>query len=292
MKYVFFRPTGDNGDLKTQLDSPDPYVQPSAAYDNLVCNMPDNQELITGITGPASGSDVPQFSTAEYAHIPGTERCRICSNLISGEYYRVNSQMACSKCAEEARAGQPSDSHAAFARSLLFGIGGAAAGLILYSTFAIVTGWTIGYLALAVGWLVAKAMMKGSNGIGGRRYQITAVILTYAAISLASIPVIISYAIKNAPAKTHQSAPANTSAPSTPDEQASTDQSAEPEHKINWGAAIGQLALYGLASPFLELQEPGSGIMGLIILFVGLSIAFRLMAAKPLEVDGPFSVTG
>jgi hypothetical protein len=261
-------------------------------YDNLVCNMPDDEELITGITGPASGSEVPQFSTAEYAHIPGTERCRICSNLISGEYYRVNSQMACGRCAEEARAGQPSDSHTAFARALLFGVGGAVAGLILYSTFAIVTGWTIGYLALAVGWLVAKAMIKGSNGIGGRRYQITAVLLTYAAISLSSIPLIISYAVQHTPAQTHQSEPANATDTSKPDEQTSTDQSNEPTPKLNWGAAVGQLALYGLASPFLELQNPGSGILGLIILFVGLSIAYRLTAAKPLEVDGPYSVTG
>ena len=54
---------------------------------------------------------------------------------------------------------------------------------------------------------------------------------------------------------------------------------------------LGQLLLFGLASPFLELQNPGSGLLGLVILFVGLSIAFRMTAAKPLEVDGPYSVT-
>jgi hypothetical protein len=32
--------------------------------------------------------------------------------------------------------------------------------------------------------------------------------------------------------------------------------------------------------------------MGLVILFVGLSIAARLTAAKPLAVDGPFPVNG
>jgi hypothetical protein len=254
--------------------------------------MQDDQEFITGITGSASGSEVPQFSRAEYAHIPGTERCRICSNLIPGEYFRVNSQMACAKCAAEAREGQPSDSHAAFARGLLLGTGAAVLGLILYSTFAIVTGWTIGYIALAVGWLVAKAIMKGSNGMGGRRYQIAAVLLTYAAISMASIPILISYAIKNAPAKTHQSAQANSSDASTPDGQTSNDQSREPAKKINWGAAIGQLALWGLASPFLELQDPAHGVLGLVILFVGLSIAFRLTASTPLDVDGPYGVAG
>ena len=61
--------------------------------------------------------------------------------------------------------------------------------MIVYATFTIVTICTIGYIALAVGWLVAKAIMKGSNGIGGRRYQVAAVLLTYAAISLAAVPI-------------------------------------------------------------------------------------------------------
>jgi hypothetical protein len=52
------------------------------------------------------------------------------------------------------------------------------------------------------------------------------------------------------------------------------------------------MVLWGLASPFLELQSPGSGILGLVILFVGLSIAYRMTKARRLSVDGPFNVTG
>jgi hypothetical protein len=245
-----------------------------------------------------SPSDTPQFTTAEYAHAPGTDRCRICGNPIAGEYYRVNLQMACAKCAAEARDGQPADSHAAFLRALLLGAAAAVLGLILYSTFAILTGLTIGYLALAVGWLVAKAMMKASNGVGGTRYQVTAVLLTYMAISLASVPVIISYAVKRAHARQAQSAQAasNASAPdaqasSSPDSPGSSTRAQQPRKKMGYGAAAGYLVLIGLASPFLELQSPGNGILGLIILFVGLSIAFRMTKAKPLDVDGPFGVT-
>jgi hypothetical protein len=253
--------------------------------------MPDDQQVIAPVPTPVTGSDVPQFSTAEYAHIPGTERCRICGNVVAGEYFRVNSQMACGKCAAEAREGQPSDSHAAFARALMFGAGAAVLGLILYSTVEIVTGWSIGYLALAVGWLVAKGMMKGSNGMGGRRYQIAAVLLTYASISLSAVPVGISYAIKNAkPAQTQKADNGGDSAIVTDD--AAKAQSAGPTIKPSMGKLLGQLLLYGLASPFLELQNPGSGLIGLVILFVGLSIAFRMTAAKPLEVDGPYRVTG
>src|SRR5258708_6411939 len=93
------------------------------------------------VTDPAR---VPQFATAEYAHTAQSNdaRCRICSNLISGDFFRINNQMACANCAQQARAGQPADSHSAFVRGLLLGIGGAILGLILYSAVAIGTGWT------------------------------------------------------------------------------------------------------------------------------------------------------
>jgi hypothetical protein len=267
--------------------------------------MPDNEELISGITGAAHASDVPQFSTAEYSHIPGTERCRICGNLISGEYYRVNAQMACAQCAGQAREGQPSDSHAAFARGLLLGAGAALLGLILYSTVVIVTGWSIGYLALAVGWLVGKGMLKGSNGMGGRRYQITAVLLTYAAISLSAVPIGIALWMKDGskPARQTQSQQ-NTASTSDPalsnpevtatndDADATAQTTSKPTEKPSAGHAFLMLALFGIASPFLELADPIHGLIGLVILFVGLSIAFRLTASKPLDVDGPYSVTG
>ena len=124
--------------------------------------MPDTFEPQTqpnlSANEPVVANEIPQFAKAEYAHPPGVDHCRICSNLISGDYYRVNNLMACPACGEQALSGQPKDSHAAFARGLLLGSLGAVAGLILYATVNIVTGWTIGYLALAVGWrwLVGK----------------------------------------------------------------------------------------------------------------------------------------
>src|SRR5260370_40909907 len=89
---------------------------------------------------------------------------------------------------------------------MVLGVGGGIAGLILYSGFGIATGIRLGYIALAVGWLVGTAIKKGSNGIGGRRYQIAAVALTYAAVSLSAIPVGIYYLLKERnPAQTSQS---------------------------------------------------------------------------------------
>jgi hypothetical protein len=238
-------------------------------------------------------ADVPQFATAEYGHIPGTERCRICGSSISGEYYRANGHMACSTCALQARDGQPKDSHAAFMRGLLLGGGAALLGLIFYATFTIVTNFYIGYIALAVGWFVAKAMVKGSNGMGGRRYQIAAVLLTYAAISVAAVPIaLVAFAKekKQAPAQ-HQTqanpVPDDTSNSAPPDSNATPASGST----MGIGRALVSLLMLGLASPFLELQDPVHGVIGLVILFVGLRIAWRLTAARPLEVDGPYSAT-
>jgi len=251
--------------------------------------MIDSQETPNSILAPTA-PETPQFAKAEYSSTPGKDRCGICGNGLSGEYFRVNNQMACATCAGQARAGQPTDSHVAFARAALFGAGGAIAGLIFYSTVEIVTHMTIGYLALAVGWLVAKAMMTGSRGIGGTRYQVTAVLFTYLAISMSAIPLGVSYLISHRNDKTAQTQ--SDASPQTADAGSDNASATSTSHDSASGHPILMLLFYGIASPFLELASPGSGIIGLVILFVGLSIAFRLTKAKPLAVDGPYALAG
>jgi hypothetical protein len=97
----------------------------------------------------------PQFGTAEYANVAGTEMCHFCHQPISRRYYRINDAMACPGCAERAQLEVPKDGSSRYVRGLLFGIGGAILGLILYATFEIVTGWIIGYVSLAVGYMWA-----------------------------------------------------------------------------------------------------------------------------------------
>lgn len=266
--------------------------------------MIDSEETPVSILAPSTTLETPQFTKAEYPGTAGNERCGICGNALTGEYFRVNGQMACATCAGQAKAGQPTNTHVAFVRALLFGIGGALAGLILYSTVEITTNMTIGYLALAVGWLVAKAMMTGSKGIGGTRYQVTAVLLTYLAISMSAIPVGISYIVSHRNDKVAQSDASQTSRDATANDAGAGSDSASggstgennsaihEGHGGGSGSPILMLLFYGVASPFLELASPGSGLIGLVILFVGLSIAFRMTKAKPLDVDGPYALAG
>jgi predicted lipid-binding transport protein (Tim44 family) len=243
----------------------------------------------------------PQFGTAEYKSTTGGETCRACNQPITGEYYRVNGIQACAGCAEKVKQQAPKDTHAAFVRGMLFGVGGAIAGLIVYSAFGIITGIVIGYVSLAVGWLVAKAIKAGSKGIGGRRYQVAAVVLTYAAVSLSAIPMGIAQILKdkkdkivtsqqpaqNAP--TENDAAGSESSAGTGSAPAAGAPTAKP--RMSFGAAIGALLVAGLASPFLELADEPGGIIGLIILLVGMNIAWKMTAAPKLEILGPFKAS-
>ncbi len=228
----------------------------------------------------------PQFGTAEYVTKPGADHCKSCSKTISGVYYRVNSAMACESCTEQAKQKLPKDSHAAFVRGLLFGVGGAVLGLILYAAFGIITGLLIGYVSLAVGYIVGKAIMKGSGGIGGRRYQVAALLLTYGSVSMAAIPIGISQLIKQEKEKKQVQ---STKAPAAGSESTPGENGAQDKAPMGLGAAFLWLALVGLASPFLELQDPFHGLIGLVILAVGLQIAWKLTAGTPpVEIVGPF----
>src|SRR6266849_4151824 len=248
-----------------------------------------------------SGGSTPQFGTAEYKSSSGPDRCKSCDTTLTSRHYRINGALACENCAERLKQQIPKDTHQSFVRGILFGLGGAFLGLILYAAFGILTGLVIGYVSLAVGYIVGKAIKMGSGGMGGRRYQFAAALLTYSAVSIASIPIYISQMMKDKKAEKQTqvqhalpqpSAPAQQQAPEAGDTAAPEVPSQTPaspkKPPMVLGAALGLMVLVGLASPFLELQDPFHGIIGLIILFVGIRIAWRLTAGVKLDILGPF----
>jgi hypothetical protein len=237
-------------------------------------------------------SPTPQFATAEYAG--SGDVCKSCNQPISGSYYRINGSLACERCTTQLQAQLPKDNHASFVRALMFGIGAAILGLIGYAAFSIITGIQIGYISLAVGWLIGKATRTGSRGIGGLRYQIAAALFTYAAVSMAAIPIYFSQISKDKATKPPQvkTAPAN---PGAAANDADADDSASggatstgaAKPKMSFFTALGLLALIGLASPFLELQDPFHGAIALIILFVGIRFAWQQTGAPKIDIVGP-----
>ncbi len=220
----------------------------------------NEQQGYKSITGLCDRPAAPAGSMSQSdALFDGVQRCGVCGRIIDGQYRMVGTKMACATCAAGQIPGSPvaassapsADSHSAFAGGVLYGVGAAVLGLALYAGFTIVTHFYFGYVALAVGWLVGKAIITGSGGVGGPRYQVAAVALTYAAISLASIPIMVAEALR----------------------QGST---------VDWANMIGPLLLAGLASPFLDLARGPFGFIGLVILFVGLRVAYRMTRARQL----------
>lgn len=201
--------------------------------------------------------ETPQFTTAEYAGqqaIAGAPQlCGVCGAPLGDAPLLNPGQTVCASCASMRPAGAATEPQAAFAGALLLGAIAALLGLVAYAAFTIVTGFYIGYVALGVGYMVGKAIRYGSGGVGGRSYQIAAVLLTYASIALAAIPIAI--------------------------------WPRDGGH-IAWehlAPAAGKLLILGLASPLLELRSPVHGLLGGVILFIGLRIAWRLTAATPFR---------
>ena len=228
---------------------------------------------------------VPQFTTAEFARNGAAMTCPACKRPISGQYFQVNRTPVCAECAAKFQNAIPKDSHAAFVRAILFGVGGAVIGFALYVIFALATGLVIGFVSLAVGYIVGKAMNLGSRGVGGRRYQIVAVVLTYLAVSMSAVPIFIHQMQQHRqPQAQAQSPTASTDAPAP-----ATETTAPKHNEVSIAQAIGVLALLGIASPFLDLQNPAHGIIGLIILFVGMQFAWRFTAGRTISISGPFT---
>lgn len=217
---------------------------------------------------------VPQFATVEYSGQPGEALCKACGKPVGSPHYRVNGSLACTNCTQQIQQRLPKDLHSIYVRGIAFGVGGAILGFSIYVAFTLATGLAAGLVSLAVGYIVGKAIILGSKGAAGRRYQVAAAMLTYMAVSLSAVPILISHQMKQRSAQ-HKTQ--------------SSDSSTVHSPKLDPVKAVGVLALVGLASPFLELADPLHGIIGLVILFVGLRIAWRITAAKTLDIVGPIN---
>ena len=126
-------------------------------------------------------------------------------------------------------------------------------GAVVYGLIGL-SGWMVAIVAIGVGWLVATAMMAGSRGVGGRRYQVAAVILTYCACNAGSL---LDFFWVNRADLGHHSA----------------------------AYLIIFSVLTILIEPFLELSNPINGVLGLVILFVGLRAAWRIARGRQ-QSDG------
>lgn len=239
-----------------------------------------------------------KFDKADFGDDAKTSlTCGFCNLSIDGEYYEVNGQTACADCRDQyARLGNGGTPVGRFARAVMLGgIGGVVGAGVYYAVLAL-TGYEIGLVAIAVGFLVGIGVRVGSGGLGGRAYQVLAVAITYLAIVSTYIPFIIEE-IRNMPEEQLEATESTSGEAPTPgvspvEEEGATLAESEsfPEDDVEAGLAQMLLALIflvvlAMASPFLAGIQ---NIIGLAIIGFALYEAWRLNVRQSFSIEGPF----
>lgn len=203
---------------------------------------------------PAATPESLQFDRAEFQQPAAATTCVACNTAITGTYFEVNGKLVCPGCEQQLRASRTGGSRARRAlTALVFGVAAALAGALLYSGVARLTGYNIGLVAIAVGWMVGTAVSRGSSGRGGVGYQLLALVLTYVSVGMSIAPEALA--------------------------QAGSETSGAG--RIFLGVFV------TLTGPvFVGMEAPLSGL----IYGFGLWEAWRRNARVKLEVSGPFQV--
>lgn len=139
----------------------------------------------------ADTSSSLQFDQAELGDLTGS-LCGICKLPLHFEYYQAGSLLACASCRVrlEQQINLPA-SVGAYVNAMLFGLGASLLGAGLYYGVTKVTGYEIGLVSMAVGLLVGHAVHRGSGRIGGRGFQLIAVVLAYLAMAGSYVPFVV-----------------------------------------------------------------------------------------------------
>ncbi|PYT11948.1 MAG: hypothetical protein DMG59_24940 [Acidobacteria bacterium] len=224
-------------------------------------------------------TDQLQFKKAEFAD--DRRRCALCQVPIANTYYHCAGRVICEGCATQRAALQKPAEAGLFARALLYGLGAAVAGSVLFAVVAMATGHTFSLISILVGIMVGKTIMRATRGHGGRRYQVLAVILTYGAITTSFIPELLQAARTQQQRTPRQANAASTGkAPESPAHRPAAVQ-----------AAVAMAILLGIAliSPVLILiTSPVSGVLNALIIVFGLFQAWRQTRGDDTSIMGPY----
>jgi hypothetical protein len=252
----------------------------------------------------AEASTELSFDKATYTGGDAAVPCAHCSGALGEQYWQWQTRPVCATC--RTRIEQTlvaSQSRPAFLRAVLLG-GLTALGCgIAYAVFVALTDYQLALVTIGIAYLVAKVLRRCSSGIGGRKYQILAIVLTYIASAMGYAPGVIKGAMdgaheshaSEAGKSASQAAPVSGAAAHAERESAGTQ--AQQAHSVGsaFGALLTGLAmlfagvallfLVTLAAPILAATQAP---LGLLIVAFGLFEAWKLTRGVPLAVEGPF----
>jgi hypothetical protein len=247
---------------------------------------------------PTNSPDDLQFDKVETESTEETDSqqatCTSCARALVDEYHSVNGQPVCEICRMKAEAAyQAKRGPGAWVKALAYGFGAAVVGSIAYWAFIAITNIELGLMAIGVGWLVGKAVMKGTGDRGGRPYQILAVLLTYFAITFAYVPMIFSAANQQNEQQAVSDKSNKKANDSAGEQKSSTEgkgkgsESTDPVDLSSASVAFVTIILVILAAPFLQGFE---NAIGILIIGFGLWQAWKGVSAQPFYADGPFKL--
>lgn len=272
------------------------------------------------MTTPPTEDQQPESLQFDAAEPAGTVAaagmtCSLCQRAITTSYHMVNTAIVCSSCrARVERELRGGSGTGRFSKAALYGLGGAAAGAVIYYAVLAITNMEIGLIAILVGWLVGRGVQKGSGGRGGAAYQALAVGLTYFAIVSTYVPFIIRAVRDNQGPKQTASAAAD-DADDSAAVQVAVDSSGAAVAAVADSAGtltatgapadssaalktparslgtfllgVGALLLLAAVAPFLAGI---SNIIGLLIISFALYQAWKMNKRVPIDITGPFQV--
>ena len=234
--------------------------------------------------------------------------CAVCGRSVGAEYYHANGKPICDACRHVVTAA------AATPRSVgplltagVFGLGAAIAGAAIYYAVIAIANLEIGIVAILIGYMVGWAVRRGAGGRGGRRFQILAVVLTYWAVGLAYTPLAFKELSKDRKVRATESLKSDSTAPAGPtigerlgdttrattaaDSASKAVASAKAMSGRDVAVAVGGLFILTFGLPLLSVfGSMPLGLISALIIFIGLSQAWRMTGRPALEISGPYRV--
>lgn len=197
------------------------------------------------------------FTRAEYeGDAPASHQCAACQAPLTHQYWTAGTASVCGACAEQLKAGPPPGGGVVRAfKALLLGCGAGLLGAIGYGLIIHFARVELALVTIAIGWFVGRAVKLGSEGRGGRLYQVMGAVLTYVWCMMAFVPDIV--------------------------EGATTSADAPPT------------VVVVIIAPFIALAVPFMGEMGFLgtlILAFGVWRGWREPARVDVVVSGPFEL--
>jgi hypothetical protein len=235
----------------------------------------------------SDASDTLSFDRASYETSDRlASPCTNCNGALGEQYWQWQTRPVCATCRTNISALlSTSQSKPAFARAVLLG-GLTAFGCgIAYAVFVHFTEYQLALLTIGIAFVIAKVLRHCSHGVGGRKYQVLALALTYFASAMGYGPGLIA-GLREGPGKEVSPKTAMAAAAATPTSPARPD--GPDEHSV-FGVLVALAVMFALllAAPlFAATHAP----IGLLIIGFGLWEAWKLTQGLPLVLDGPFRV--